>query len=249
MENRNLLNKDLGFSKSFQFVSGFDLAITRDIRFRIEAYSQHLFDIPIIYKTNSTYSAINSSEELPMSVLTNKGLGYNRGIEVTLEKLFSKNYYFLFTLSVFKSKYKPGDGKWYNTYYNTSFVSNLLAGKDFYFGRNKRNSIGINTKSLFRGGYRYTPVDLEKSIKSKKIIYASSQTYASQLPDFIRIDAGINFRRNNPGFSWIAMLDIQNVTDRNSVWRKRFSFENGAVVTKNVYSLGAIPVVNFRIEF
>lgn len=243
------LNKDLGFSKSFQLVSGLDLAITGNLRLRIEAYNQNLFDIPIIYKTNSTYSAINTSEELPASYLTNKGLGYNRGIELTLEKSFSKNYYFLFTMSLYKSKYKPGDGNWYNTYYNTTFVSNFLAGKDFYFGRNKRNSIGINTKSLIRGGYRYTPVDLAKSLESKKIIYTTSQTYATRLPDFIRIDAGINFRRNNPGFSWIIMIDVQNVTNRKNVFRKRFSYQNGAVITNNVYSIGAIPVVNLRIEF
>ncbi|MGD0342312.1 MAG: TonB-dependent receptor plug domain-containing protein, partial [Bacteroidales bacterium] len=243
------LNKNLDFSKSFQLVSGVDLAITSNIRLRAEVYNQQLFDIPIIYKSNSTYSAINAAEELPSSYLSNNGLGYNRGFELTLEKSFSNNYYFLFTVSLFNSKYKPGDGNWYNTYYNTSFVSNFLAGKDFYLGRNKRNSIGINTKSLFRGGYRYTPVDMVASLKSKKIIYATSKTYASQLPDFFRIDAGINFRRNNPGFSWIIMLDVQNVTDNKNIFRKRFSYQNGGVVTTYDYSIGAVPVFNLRFEF
>jgi hypothetical protein len=246
---KETLNKYLGFSNSFQFVSGFDLAVTSNIRLRIEAYNQRLFNIPIIYQTNSTYSAINTSEELPMSYLMNKGLGYNRGIELTLEKTFSKDYYFLLTSSLFKSKYKAGDGFWYNTYYNTSFVANLLAGKDFYFGRNKRNSIGINTKSLIRGGYRYTPVDLPGSIKSKRIIYNTSLTYSAQMPDFIRFDAGINFRRNNPGFSWTIMVDVQNLTNRKNIFRKRFSYQNGEVLTSNIYSIGIVPVVNIRLEF
>jgi hypothetical protein len=244
-----LINKDLKFSNSFQAVSGFDLSVTGNLRLRIEAYSQKLFDIPIINKANSTYSAINTSEDLPQSDLTNIGLGYNRGIEITLDKSFSKNYYFLLTASLFKSKYKPGNGNWYNTYYNTSYVSNFLAGKDFYFGRNKKNSIGINTKSLVRGGYRYTPVDTARSLKSKKIIYDTAQTYGARLSDFIRIDAGINFRRSRPGFSWMVMLDVQNITNRKNIFRKRFSYQNGAVVTNNVYSLGAVPVFNFRLEF
>ena len=243
------LNKDLGFSKSFQIVAGVDLAVTLNTRLRIETYNQRLFDIPIIDKTTSTYSALNTAEELPASDLSNKGLGYNRGVELTLEKSFFKNYYYLYTLSLLKSKYKPGDGNWYNTYYNTSFVTNLLVGKDIYFGRNKRNSIGLNTKSLIRGGYRYTPVDMVKSMKSKKIIYATSDTYAAQLPDFIRVDAGINFRRNNPGFSWIIMLDVQDLTDHKNVFKKRFSYQKGAIITSNVYSLGAVPVFNLRLEF
>jgi hypothetical protein len=243
------LNKNLGFSKSFQFVSGVDLALTSNIRLRAEIYNQRLFDVPIIFKTTSTYSAINTSEELPTSELSNKGLGYNRGIELTIERTFSKNYYFLFTVSLFDSKYRPGDGNWYNTYYNTSFVSNLLAGKDFYFGRNKRNSIGINSKYLIRGGYRYTPPDNEISVKSKRIIYDPSQTYSNQLPDFIRIDGGINFRRNNPGFSWIVMLDVQNISNRNNIFRKRFSYQGGEVTSRYDYSIGTVPVFNLRVEF
>ena len=243
------LNKDLGFTKSFQLVTGVDLYLSGDIHLRMEAYNQNLFQVPIIDNINSRYSALNSSEDLPASVLSNKGLGYNRGIELTFEKFFSKNYYYLFTVSLFNSKYRPGDGKWYNTYYNTGYVSNILAGKDFYFGKEKRNSIGLNAKILFRGGYRYTPVNIARSLKLKRIIYDSAQTYGAQLPDFLRIDAGINFRRNNPGYSWMIMMDVQNVFNRRNVFRKRFSFENGVVVTKNVYSLGTVPVINLRIEF
>lgn len=244
-----LLNKDLGFSKSLQFVTGFDFIIARDVRLRTETYYQRLYDVPVIDKVNSTYSSINTSEELPSSDLTNKGLGFNRGVELTLEKLFSKNYYIMLTLSLFESKYRPGDHNWYNTYYNNSFVSNFLAGKDFYLGRNKRNILSLNTKSLLRGGYRYTPVDLEKSIISKKPVYNTSKTYDSRLPCFLRIDAGVSFRHNSSGFSWILMLDVQNITNRKNVFRRRFSYLNGGIVTENVYSLGSVPVFNFRIEF
>jgi hypothetical protein len=243
------INKDLECSKSFQLVLGTDLSVTRNLRLRAEVYNQRLFDVPIISKTNSTYSALNTSEELPNSGLTNSGLGYNRGLELTLERNFSRNYYFLLTASLFDSKYKPGDGNWYNTYYNTSFVSNFLAGKDFYFGKDKRSCIGLNTKFMLRGGYRYTPVDEAKSIKSKKIIYDASKTYESQLPEFIRIDGGVQFRRNNHGFSWIVMLDIQNVSDRKNVFRKRFSYKDGDVISTNDYSIGVVPVFNFRVEF
>jgi len=242
-------NKDLGYSKSFQFVSGIDIAISENSSLRVEAYNQHLFEIPIVYKSTSTYSAINSSEALPLSDLSNKGLGFNRGIELTLEKSYTRNYYYLFTLSLLNSKFMPGDGQWYNTYYNTNYVSNLLAGKDFYFGKNKRNSIGINAKYLIRGGYRYTPVDMLKSIKSKKIIYNTGQTYGAQLPEFVRIDSGLSFRKNMPGFSWIIMLDVQNLTDRKNVFSKKFSYLPGQIITNNEYSIGAVPVFDFRIEF
>jgi len=37
--------------------------------------------------------------------------------------------------------------------------------------------------------------------------------------------------------------------NRKNIFRKRFSYENGAVVSRNVYSLGAVPVFNLRLEF
>ena len=246
---RETLNKNLDFTKSFQAAGGFDYSLNENLNFKFEAYNQNLFDVPVIYNSGSRYSAINSAEGLPSSAMKNKGKGYNRGIELTVNKHYSANYYSLFTLSLFDSKYKAGDNKWYNTYYNTSFVSNLLAGKDFYFGKDHGSCISINLRLLSRGGYRYTPVDMTRSLKYKKIIYKSSETYGAMLPAFFRMDSGISFRRNKPSYSWIIMVDVQNVTGRKNIYRKKFYYENGSVTEKNVYSVGTVPVVNFRVEF
>ncbi len=242
-------NKDMGLSKAIHYVAGVELSFQRDIRMRIEGYYQDLFNIPIVNKTTSQYSTINSAERLPDAILNNSGNGYNTGIELTIEKAFTNNYYFMTTGSFFNSKYKAGDQKWYNTYYNTRYAGNLLIGKDFPIGRNQRNTIGINIKFHIRGGYRYTPVDVPKSLKSKRIILDVSKTYASQLADFVRLDAGIYFRRNNPRFSWLFMLDIQNVTNRENNLRQKYLYENGKVSTYDVLSLGIVPVINFRVEF
>jgi hypothetical protein len=243
------LNEEIGLSKAFHLVGGVEMAIKNDITFRFEGYYQKLYNIPIENRKTSRYSALNSSEGLPETALQNVGTGFNRGVELTLEKSFTHNYYFLTTLSLFNSKYKAGDGFWYNTYYNTRFVSNLLGGKDFPFGSAKRNRVGLNGKLLVRGGYRYTPVDIPQSLRNKKIINDKNRTYDGQLPDFVRMDAGINFRRNQSGYSWIVMLDIQNALNRKNVFRKRFSYENGGIKVYNVYSFGIVPVFNFRIEF
>jgi hypothetical protein len=243
------LNKNLDFSKSIHYIAGFDFLLEKDLHLKLEVYYQHLINIPIVNSTSSRYSSINSSERLPEAILENKGLGFNKGIELTLEKAFTNYYYFLITGSLFNSMFRAGDKAWYNTYYNTTFVSNILAGKEFPVGKDGRNRIGLNIKYLIRGGYRYTPVDFALSMKSKKIIYDASKTYEQQLPEFIRLDGGISFRKNNPHYSWIILADIQNMTNRRNVFRKKFNYENGIIVTSNVLSLGVVPVLNFRIEF
>lgn len=246
---RRPLNRELDLSKAAHFVAGADFSLSKSIRLRIEAYLQNLYNIPIVNKLTSQYSTINSSERLPEALLENEGTGKNSGFEITLEKAFTKNYYFLLTGSLFDSWYKAGDQHHYNTYYNTKYVSNFMIGKDLYVGKNKRNTIGMNLKYVIRGGYRYTPVDRIKSLKSKKIIYLNSATYEGQLPDFMRLDAGINFRKNQEKYSWIVMLDIQNAGNRKNVFRRRFTYENGQIISNDVLSLGMVPVFNFRVEF
>lgn len=247
--SRELSNQETGLSKAFHLISGLDLAINENLFLKIEGYFQHLFNVPIVNKMTSQYSTLNSAERLPDAMLENKGTGRNSGVELTLEKSFSRNYYFLLTGSLFNSWYIAGDQRKYNTYYNTRYAGNLLAGKDFYTGRNKRNSFGLNAKLSYRGGYRYTPVDVNRSLKAGRIIYSNWRSYESQLPDYFRLDAGINFRRNHPGYSWIIMLDVQNLTDRSNVFRRRFYIENKKIIETDILSLGIVPVFNFRIEF
>jgi hypothetical protein len=244
-----VMNDDLEFSRSFQQVLGFDWGISENTRLRVEAYNQLLTSIPVTDDPKSTYSSINTSEELPASDLVSKGKGYNRGLEFTLERKFSNNYYFLATASLFDSKYRPADRKWYNTYYNNTYVANLIAGKDILIGSSGKNILGINIKSVYRGGYRFTPVDYVKSVAAGKIVYLSGATFGRRLPDFLRIDGGISFRKNLKSSSWVLMADVQNVTGRRNVFRRKFSFKDGGVTENNIYSLGAVPVANFRIEF
>lgn len=246
---RSALNMDMDLPKAFHTIGGVELHFLNDFKFRSEMYLQRLYNIPIDAVPTTRYSSINSSESLPDSELQNSGLGFNRGIEITVEKPFTRNYYFLITASLFDSKYRASDNQWYDTYYNTGFVFNLLCGKDFVLGKEKRNIIGVNSKLMIRGGYRYTPVDISRSLKQKRIIYDRAVSYSSSLPDFTRMDAGISYRRNQPGYSWIIMLDVQNVPDHKNVLRRKFIFENGEVKTIDVKSLGIVPVLNLRIEF
>jgi hypothetical protein len=45
------------------------------------------------------------------------------------------------------------------------------------------------------------------------------------------------------------MLDVQNSTGKRNVFKRRFTFENGKIVTNDIVSLGMVPVFNFRVEF
>ena len=247
--HRSDINNTLKTIKALHFVAGYSKQFGSDWHVGLEAYFQSLYHVPVGVNVQSQYSILNSSYGLPDVVLVNNGRGVNKGLELTIEKDFTRGYYFLLTTSIFGARYKAPDGNWYNTYYNSNFIGNLTAGKEFAVGRSGQNSIGFNFKTLTRGGFRYTPVDLAQSIKSKRVVYDISNTYGERLPSYQRIDMGLSFRLNNIGKAWIFMVDIQNVENRKNIIRNSFSYQSGKIVESTSKTVGLVPVASVKLEF
>jgi hypothetical protein len=57
-ESHLLTNKSLEFSKGHHLVAGYDLSITKNLRFKLETYYQYLYDIPV-EKKPSVFSMLN----------------------------------------------------------------------------------------------------------------------------------------------------------------------------------------------
>ncbi len=245
--NIYLPNKNLDFTKSYHNVLGYDISLSENLHLKAEAYYQYLYDVPVKNDTLSYFSIINYRGGLNNLAMNNDGKGYNYGLELTLEKFYSKNYYLLFTTSLFNSKYKGPDGKTYNTFYNGNYIFNLVGGKEFKVGRDKNNILATNIRFLWKGGNRMIPIDLEASIDAGSTVYEKTEIYKDKVPDFFRLDIGVSFKRNKPKFSWTVSADIQNVTDRKNVFTYRYNDDTKEI--KPVLALGFIPVINYRLEF
>ena len=240
-------NRHLDFSRSLHVVVGYNYSFASDFRLRIEAYYQYLFAIPVGTGSYRYFSAINLNDGFVNIPLQSTGTGYNYGIELTLEKFFSKGYYFLYTLSLFDSKYKATDGLWRNTAYNSNYVMNLLGGKEFIVGKRKINRIGLNAKILWRGGSRDTPIDLPKSIAAQNTIYDNSRTNADRLQDYFRIDFGVSYRRNKKKHAWILAIDVQNIINRLNIAHREYDRNTQSIIYHR--NLGIVPILSFKIEF
>ncbi|WP_373396774.1 TonB-dependent receptor [Algoriphagus halophilus] len=126
-----LANKNLDLSKSHHFVLGYDRSLNPLLRMKIEAYYQHLFQIPIKEGMNETYSIINQQWSFATDPLINEGLGKNYGVELTLEQFTHNNLYFLLSTSLYNSQYKTQENVWRNTRYNGNLNITITGGKEF----------------------------------------------------------------------------------------------------------------------
>jgi len=205
MTGQASVNKDLDFTHSQSVSLSCHYRLSDNLGIKIEPYYQYLTNIPVI--ADSSYSIINRRSYHIEDQLVSKGKGYNYGVDITLEKYMSHGLYYMITASIFDSKYKGGDGKWYNTRFNRHYILNGLIGKEWMMGRSKRNVLGVNIRTCLQGGDRYSPVNIFATLAhpDKETIYDERKAFENELsPSSCCITASVieltakRFRTNLP---------------------------------------------------
>ena len=244
---KQLPNKNLDFTRSVHLVAAHEFFINSDMRLKTELYYQRLFDVPVdTFPSNFSMLNEGADFELPNSTgLVNEGTGYNYGLEITLEKFFSKGYYFLFTSSLFNSRYEGSDGVERNTIFNGNYVFNALAGKEIPLGKNK--TLSFDTKLTYAGGRRYTPVDFQASRLLREEILLEDQAFSKAYDPYFRADFKITFRINGKRVAQQFAIDLQNFTGQKNIFEQEYNSSNGQIET--TYQRGFFPDVQYKIFF
>lgn len=240
-------NLDLKFTRSHQYVLGYDLHLGKDFRIKSEAYYQQIYNAPVS-RVNGEFSLLNAGSGYyiqRLDSLENTGKGQNYGVELTLEKFLSKGYYALMTISLFDSKYQGYDKKWRNTAFNSNFAMNLLAGYEWKVG--KRNYLTFDVRTVWSGGMRYIPIDLNASIAAGEQVFDASRTYTDKYKDYFRCDLRIGFKQNFGKVSQEFGLDLQNVSNHKNLYSEQYNTQLHEVAT--IYQQGFMPMMLYRINF
>lgn len=245
-------NEDLDFVRSQHFVFGYDAKLAQDWRLKTEVYYQFIDRAPVD-AFSSSYSTLTEGADFAFSddktSLVNEGTGYNRGVELTLEKFYSKGFYTLATASIFESKYEGSDGIERSTPFDNGYVFNFLAGKEFKVGKAKRNAILIDTKLTTSGGRWYTPVDLEASRAVGFQILQDDKAFSQQYDTYFRWDVKLGFKLNSSKRKIFHQffVDLQNVTNRENVFARQYNRLTNNVDQTN--QIGFFPDFLYRVQF
>lgn len=243
-------NKNLDFTKSHHFVLGYDLKPFKDWRLKTEVYYQSIYNVPV-NTFSSTYSMLNTGASFKTDLedsLTNTGTGTNYGVELTIEKFFSKGYYALFTSSIYSSKYIASDGLERNTAFNGRYVYNVLGGKEWKMGSDKRNKISTDIKITNAGGRAYTPIDLTASQAIGHGVY-STDVYSDYYDSYFRMDfkIGVTINGRSKKISQSFSLDLQNVTNNKNIFSQEYDERSSSIQT--TYQLGFFPNFIYKLQF
>ncbi|WP_421893067.1 TonB-dependent receptor [Marinoscillum sp.] len=245
-------NKNLKFTKAAHAVVGYELMLKPDLKLKSEVYYQHLYDVPVWPNDTVsnmealTFSSINSYDGYTTVPLANKGTGRNYGVELTLEKYFTNNYYFMTTGSLYQSKYTAIDGVERNTVFNGNYIFNALGGREFAF-KNGQRVLSINSRLIYAGGKRESPVDIEASRAAGYTIRDYSRTYEDKIPAYFRLDLGVSYKWNKIRSATVVAINVQNVLGIENVAFTYYGAETDRVW--NATQLGMFPNLSYKVEF
>jgi hypothetical protein len=240
-------NKNLKMIYSNHAILSYTYATDSRLKIQTEVYLQDLHNIPVSPDPDDLYCFMNTNSEFPVYKVVSEGRGLNYGIDVAVEKMTAKSFYFLVTGSLFAAKYKPLDGNWYHNRYSSNYVSAFTAGKEIDFGKGRVLQFGA--RLIYNGGFRYTPLDPEKSAEKGYFVSEEGEYNEANMPPYWRIDTRLAYRFSRPKYAMNISVDVQNVTNHknpNGVWYN----SNLNQIAYNYHPGNAlIPMVNFAIDF
>ena len=240
-------NQLLELTKSHQSSLWYE-KIWNTTRIKVEAYSQFLFDVPIAKNEANSFSTLNTFEEIINQVLVNEGTGTNYGIELSAQKYFSDNSFWLSNLSLFDATYKGSDGIKRDTRFNGNYIFNAAYGREFPYSKKGKDMIlGVNLHATIAGGLRETPIDATASALAQRTVFDTQAAFTLQQNTFFKTDLRIYWKRNRKKFSSTLALDIQNLTNQQN---PSFQFYDTFLqeITQE-YKLGLLPILSYRVEF
>jgi hypothetical protein len=253
LTNQNVVhNKKMGFTKSFHSVLGYEKIIGKNLQIKTETYYQYLYNVPVELRP-SAFSLINQGSGFARffpDTLQNTGTGYNYGVELTVQKFFDQSFFFMFTASVYDSKYKGSDGVLRNTSYNGNYTFNLLGGKEFSLSA--KQSISLGLKITHAGGRRYGFVDIPRSKIENELVFIDSAFNERQFRDYFRLDLKVNWKYNARKMTHEIGLDLVNLLNTKNLLGLAYApnlAHPAAEPIAEKQQLGFLPLFYYKIDF
>jgi hypothetical protein len=252
-----LYNLNMGFTRSHHLVGGVTHTLNPHFRIKSEVYYQYLFDVPVEANALSSFSLLNMGSGFARffpGLLENKGTGENYGVELTIERNFFNHYYILATGSLFNSTYSGSDGIKRNTDFNGVFASRAMFGREIPFDQAGKRVLSFGAGVTWAGGRRYSPVDVDSSIKSADVIFVDSERNTLQFRNFFRTDVRLGYSYNARKVTHEFVLDVINATNRVNILT--YTFDPDVTINnpnadplREQPQLGLLPVFFYKIHF
>ena len=242
-------NKELKMMKADHMVLSYNTLLGKHFKLTIEPYYQYLQNVPV--NPNSYVSTLNIQNSLFFDkLLVSKGTARNLGIDITLERFLHNGMYYLFTSSIYDSKYTAADGIKRNARFNKNYVFNALFGKEWQVGKDKNNLFSANIRMNYLGGNRKESIDEQSSKMTQDVVYAETSgrlSFSDQFPALPIFSFTLSYRRNKRDRSSVWALQVLNASQTPDFETHIFNSKSQTVEEK--FSNIMIPNLSYKVDF
>lgn len=239
--------------RSHQSTIGYKWQLQPALSVKAELFYHYLFNAPVLSVAGggalTTLNELNSWSWLPGTVSDRKASGRNYGMELSLEQLLTKGYYYLANLTLYQAEFALPEEDYQSGRYDGRYIINTTVGKEWQKDKagEYTRTWGANLRINYLGGLREPPVEVGASQTARYTRFDFSEGYTRQLPDFFRTDLRVYLKKSHPKYSSTLALDIQNLTNQENVAYTYYDILLGEVAQR--YQLSLIPILTYRVEF
>ncbi len=233
--------------KSHHFVASYKTKVAFNHRLTLEAYYQHLYDVPV--EQGTSFSVLNLEELDDIRVLVNEGTGRNYGLDMGFERFTDKGLYYLVNGSFMRSFYTDAQGIERSTENDFGYNVKFLMGREYRIGEKKDryNLFSWNTTLSAIGGRPYTPLDLEASALFNTTILDEERAFAEREDGLIVLDFTVMWQINKKKRSGTWAIQLKNLfSSADAVYREYDEILGEEVI---VPSSSFFPVISYGLEF
>lgn len=248
------VNKDLGLLKARHYVLGYKKRLSEVLMANVNLYYQGLYNLPVASSTNSHFATINEGLEYQFIDLVNEGKGQNYGVEFTLERFFSKQYYFLINASLYESNYTALDRVERSTSFNGKYLANVLAGKEFpKWGKKRNQTFSIDTKLFFGGGRPVIPLLRDANgilavNPSANQYWDYENAYLNKLEDVYSVTVSLTYQFDRQKTTHELYLNLDNISNAQANLNE-FYDENADDGLGYITQFGFFPNLIYKVYF
>jgi hypothetical protein len=246
-----LINPDLGATRSHHAVLSYDLYLAKYWGLKLNAYTQFNTGIPVTSNPSSfsliNYGAYALFPNRPN--LVTEGISLNYGLELAIDKFFSRGYYGKIGATYFRSLYQGSDLEWRSTAFDVFYIAQLIGGKEFKIGKEKLNTFYFDIRYNGHGGQPFTPILLNASRLAGTEVLDEKNAFSQRLGLYNRLDLrlGLRFNHRNKNISHHLYVEVLNVTNTKNDLAMQYSPESQAIGRTKQF--GLIPIVFYQIKF
>ncbi len=226
------LNKSLKNERSVHLIGGVTGYLSDEYKITLETYYKDFSDL--IVRPDRTSSA-----------RVNGGKGWAAGLDISLVKRLSNNWYGQINYSYSQSKRNDDLGEgWYNSDFSQPNIFNILIGYQF------DEEWAISAKWKYATGRPKDAYTIHENVLNNPDVVRYSKEItgnnALRYDDFHTLNIRVDYRKQFGKIALVTFLDISNVYSRLNVNEERFIYRDGTVVKKGFQIL---PTMGVKVEF